>query len=74
MSCYNDHVRDILRDEREADSMILPHGKEDNVIRDVFILKQLGVPQELLILLINGKEEAKNPSRRSLRRVLIRPP
>jgi len=39
--------------------MILPQGKQDNVIRDVFILKQLGVPQELLILLINGKEEAK---------------
>ncbi|KAG7559595.1 Rho GTPase activation protein [Arabidopsis thaliana x Arabidopsis arenosa] len=61
ISFYNDSVRDILR----ADSTISPPCKQENIIRDVFILKQLGVPQELLIPLLNfntsfnGKEKYK---------------
>ncbi|KAG7564377.1 hypothetical protein ISN44_As10g011430, partial [Arabidopsis suecica] len=53
ISFYNDSIREILRDEKETNSTTSQQGKQDNIIRDIFVLKQLGVPQELLLPLLN---------------------
>ncbi|XP_023638884.1 uncharacterized protein LOC111830630 [Capsella rubella] len=68
-SFYNDFVRDLSREEEEEEE-----EEADDITGDVFVLKALGVPQELLIPLFNsntlGSVSGKGKYRRAIKEVV----